>query len=53
MKVHQTLGCLAEDHRLVNKGELFLWRRLQHQAQTGVHLLKHHDGGAGRVVVDP
>ena len=53
VKVHQTLGCLTEDHHLVNKGELFPWRRLQHQAQTGVHLLQHHDGGAGRVVVDP
>ena len=53
VKVHQTLGCLTEDHHLVNKGELFLWCRLQHQAQTCVHLLQHHDGGAGRVVVDP
>ena len=53
VKVHQSLGCLTEDHHLVNKGELFLWRCLQHQAQTGVHLLQHHDGGAGRVVVDP
>ena len=53
VKVHQTLGCLTENHHLVNKGELFLWCRLQHQAQTGVHLLQHHDGGAGRVVVDP
>ena len=41
VKVHQTLGCLTEDHHLVNKRELFPWCRVQHQAQTG------------RVVVDP